>query len=130
MITFPKIYFMILYSNIFFLPNIKSYYLSTYSLSDASGATIGAGTAYPSRTPEFTPSFKWNSFYSIFSWMCMFCRSLFVLLIISFGHCVVSPSSIYAFWLPLWYIQTLLITENNFRYNVTKFNVQYLLYLY
>jgi hypothetical protein len=25
----------------------------------------------------------------------------------SFGHCVVCPSSIYGFWLPLWYLQTL-----------------------
>jgi len=28
----------------------------------------------------------------------------------SFGHCVVSSSSIYGFWLPLWYLQTLLKT--------------------
>ena len=28
----------------------------------------------------------------------------------SFGHCVVCPS-IYRFWLPLWYLQTLLITS-------------------
>ena len=27
----------------------------------------------------------------------------------SFGHCVVCPSSIYGFWLPLWYLQTLLV---------------------
>ena len=27
----------------------------------------------------------------------------------SFGHCVVYSSSIYGFWLPLWYLQTLLI---------------------
>jgi hypothetical protein len=26
----------------------------------------------------------------------------------SFGHCVVCSSSIYVFWLPLWYLQTLL----------------------
>ena len=26
----------------------------------------------------------------------------------SFGHCFVSPSSIYGFWLPLWYFQTIL----------------------
>jgi len=44
------------------------------------GATTGAGTAYPSRTPEFTPGFRWGSCYSIFSFMCMFCRSLFALL--------------------------------------------------
>jgi hypothetical protein len=28
----------------------------------------------------------------------------------SFGHCVVSSSSIYGFWLPLWHHQTLLGT--------------------
>jgi hypothetical protein len=27
----------------------------------------------------------------------------------SSGHCVVSSSSIYGFWLPLWYLQTLLV---------------------
>jgi hypothetical protein len=39
------------------------------------------GTDYPSRAAEFTPGFKWDSCYSIFSFLCMFCRSLFVLLI-------------------------------------------------
>jgi hypothetical protein len=29
--------------------------------------------------------------------------------IFSFGHCVVCPSSIYGFWLPLWYLQTLIL---------------------
>jgi hypothetical protein len=43
-----------------------------------------------------------GSYYSIFSFICMFCRSLFVLLyFFSFGHCVVCSSSIYRFWLPL-----------------------------
>ena len=28
---------------------------------------------------------------------------------VSFGHCVVCSSSIFGFWLPLWYLQTLLI---------------------
>jgi len=31
-----------------------------------------------------------------------------------FGHCVVCSSSIYGFWLPLWYLQTLLPTPNFF----------------
>ena len=48
------------------------------------------------------------SCYSIFSFICMFCRSLFVLLYFSFGHCVVCSSSIYGFWLLLWYLQTFL----------------------
>jgi len=26
----------------------------------------------------------------------------------SFGHCNVCPSSIYGFWLPVWYLQTCL----------------------
>ena len=34
----------------------------------------------PSGAPEFTPGFQWDSCYSIFSFICMFCRSLFVLL--------------------------------------------------
>ena len=32
-----------------------------------------------------------------FRFMCMFCRSLFVLLYVSFGHCVFCSSSIYGF---------------------------------
>jgi hypothetical protein len=46
----------------------------------------------------------WGSCYSIFSFVdrCLsFCT-------FSFGHCVVHSSSIYRFWLPLWYLQTLL----------------------
>ena len=41
--------------------------------------TSEAGTAYPSGAPEFTPGFQWGSCNSIFSFICMFCRSLFVL---------------------------------------------------
>jgi len=33
----------------------------------------------------------------------------------SFGHCVVCSSSIYGLWLPLWYLQTLLI-DNHYLY--------------
>ena len=40
----------------------------------------GQGTAHPSGAPEFTPGYQWGSCYSIFSFICMFCRSLFVLL--------------------------------------------------
>jgi len=40
----------------------------------------GAGTAYPSGAPGFTLGFWWGSCYSIFSFICMFCWSLFVLL--------------------------------------------------
>jgi hypothetical protein len=33
----------------------------------------------------------------------------FFFCIFSFGHCVVCSSSIYGLWLPLWYLQTLLL---------------------
>jgi hypothetical protein len=44
--------------------------------------------------------------------ICMFYRSLFVLWTFSFGHCFVCSSSIYGFWLPLWYLQTLLMISH------------------
>jgi hypothetical protein len=44
-------------------------------------ATRGSGTAYPSGAPEFTPSFSGvRVTRSILSCMCIFCRSLVVLL--------------------------------------------------
>ena len=47
--------------------------VNTYAVAAkfSTGATSGAGTAYPFGAPEFTP---------VFSFMCMFCKSLFVLL--------------------------------------------------
>ena len=52
----------------------------------------------------------------MFSFICMFCRSLFVFLyfFFLFGHCYVCSSSIYGFWLPLWYLQTLLTLRHIF----------------
>jgi hypothetical protein len=41
-------------------------------------ATSGAVTDYPSGAHEFTPGIWWGSCYSIFSFKCMFRRSLFV----------------------------------------------------
>jgi len=43
----------------------------------------------------------------------------------SFDHCVVCSSSIYGFWLPLWYLQTLLMTGIIFR-SVVKRVVYYI----
>jgi hypothetical protein len=42
----------------------------------------------------------------------MFCRSLFVFCTSSFDHCVVCSSSMYGFWLLLWYLQTFLVTRS------------------
>ena len=33
---------------------------------------------------------------------------------LSFGHCVVCSSLIYGFWLPLWYLQTLLFNRKTY----------------
>ena len=43
-------------------------------------AISGAVTACPSAVFEFTLNFQWSSCYSIFRFMCMFCRSLFAIL--------------------------------------------------
>ena len=40
-------------------------------LSNTTGATIGAGTSYPSEASGFTPGFQWGSCYSIYSFMCV-----------------------------------------------------------
>ena len=45
---------------------------------NTTGVTSGAGTAYSSGASEFIPGFWWGSCYSIFSFICLFCRSLFV----------------------------------------------------
>ena len=49
---------------------------------DRMGNSSGAGTAYPSGALGVHPCFQWGSCYSIFSFMCMFYRSLFVLLLL------------------------------------------------
>ena len=57
-------------------------------------------------SPQFLVGFVFNS---IFSFMCMFVDRCLSFCTFSFDHCVVCSSSIYWFWLPLWYLQTLLI---------------------
>ena len=43
----------------------------------------------------------------------VFCTSLFVLLSSFFGHYMICHTTINCFWLPLWYLQTLLIYQSN-----------------
>ena len=64
---------------------------------NTTGATRGAGTAYPTAAPEFTPGFSGGRvtrplvLYVCFVDRCLsFCP-------FSFDHCVVCPSSIYGF---------------------------------
>jgi lipopolysaccharide export LptBFGC system permease protein LptF len=53
---------------------------------------------------------------SFFFWplYCLFFCLLAIVLsvLLSFGHCIVCSSTIYGFWLPLWYLLTLL-TQNS-----------------
>jgi hypothetical protein len=49
---------------------------------NTTGITSGAGTCYPSVAHEFTSGFYWSSRYSIFSFICMFSSSLFVLFLL------------------------------------------------
>ena len=54
---------------------------------------------------------------------------LFVLLPFSFCHCIVCPSSIYGFWLPLWYLQASLCPFALFLLSLYCLSVFYLLIL-
>ena len=61
-------------------------------------ASSGAGTAYPSGAPEFTPVFSGVFVTQSFVLCAMFCRSLFVTVVLFlFDHCVVCLYSIYGF---------------------------------
>jgi hypothetical protein len=61
------------------------------------GATSGAGTAYPSGAPEFTPGFSGvRVTRSLVLYVCFVDRCL-SFCAFSFGHCVVCSSSIYGF---------------------------------
>ena len=62
---------------------------------------------YPSGAPEFTPVFSGvRVTRSLVLYVC-FVDHCLSLCTFSFGHCVVCSSSIYGFWFPLWYLQTL-----------------------
>jgi len=77
--------------------------------------TIGAGTAHPSRAPEFIHC-SYRSVVrvtrSLVLFVCFVDRCL-SFCPFSFDHFVISLSSIYRLWLPLWYLQTLLTLCRN-----------------
>ena len=49
---------------------IKTIYQICYNMSNTTGATCGAGSAYPSRAPEIPPSFWWGSGCLFFCFIC------------------------------------------------------------
>ena len=57
--------------------NKSHYYLPNQSSIFPQRQISRRGTAHPSGAPAFTHGFQWGTCYSIFSFMCMFCRSLF-----------------------------------------------------
>jgi len=67
-----------------------------------------AGTAYPSGAPVFTPCFSGVRVIRSLVLCVCFLDRCFSFCTFSVDHCVVC-SSIYGYWLPLWYLQTLLM---------------------
>ena len=75
-----------------------------FDKSKSTGATIGAGIAYPSVAPEFTSVF-------FVGFMLLNLIFLYIVLLtivdlfclVSFGIYIVCPS-VYGFWLLLWYL--------------------------
>ena len=75
------------------------------------GAASGAGTVYPSGAPEFIPGFLWDSCYSNFSFICMFCRSLLVLLYFFFWPlCCLFFFDIQILITSLWYLLAIVLS--------------------
>ena len=76
--------------------NIRKLY-DVYENRKYNKYTNGAGTAYPSGTPEFTPVFSGARFTRyIVLCVCFVDRCLYFCTF-SFDHCVVCSSSIYGF---------------------------------
>jgi hypothetical protein len=69
-------------------------------------------------TCNITHICHYRDFQSVQNW-----QGFFMLTSFSFGHCVVCPSSIYGFWLPPWYLQTLLIYLRYWSLDVMKKSV-------
>jgi hypothetical protein len=80
-----------------------TYFMTYHRLCNTTGVTSGAGIAYPSGAPDFTPVFRVTR--SLVLCVCFVDRCL-CFCTFSFGHCVVFFFD--RFWLPLWYLQTLL----------------------
>jgi hypothetical protein len=88
-------------------------------------ATSGTGTAYPSGAPgAFSPVFSWVIVVQSFLFRVDTCiyRCL-PISPFSFDHFIVS--SIYGFWLPLWYLQTFRSMFIKFRTILFVMNIQY-----
>ena len=70
-------------------------------MSNTTGVTCGAGTAYPAEVLEFTTGFNGVPDVRYLVFCVVFCRSLFVFCLFSFDHCIFCSSSICAWNLTL-----------------------------
>ena len=88
--------------------NIKKLKSDMNWLRDNYSQTCGAGTAYPSEHLSSPRVFSGvHGARSLVLCLCFVDRCL-SFCTFSLGHCVLCSSSIYEFWLPLWYLHTLL----------------------
>ena len=70
-------------------------------MSNTTCAICGAGSAYPSGSPEITPSFWWGSCCLFCSFLCcVMCTIVCLFVFFIFSHGVVSLLSIYEFDCP------------------------------
>jgi hypothetical protein len=80
----------------------------------------GTGTAHPSGAPEFKSVFIVVRITQSLALCVCFVDRCLSLCTLSFCHCVVCSSSIYGFWLPLWYLQIVLVITHSFTYTQNK----------
>ena len=93
------------------LPNWTIYRIC-YHISNTTGATSEAGSAYPSGAPEITPSFRWGSCYLFFSFLCcVMCTIVCLFVFFIFIHGVVSLFSIYEFDCPSGIFRPFFVTH-------------------
>jgi hypothetical protein len=73
----------------------------------------------------------------LWSLCCLSFLDLWILItpLVSSDHCVVCPSSIYGFWLPLWYLLAIVLsvllrfTDSDYPFGIFKLFIHYLFHL-
>ena len=90
------------------LSSFATYY-RVCNLINTTGVTSGAGTATLPEHMSSPPIFSGVRVTRSLDLCVNFVDSRLSFCIFSFDHCVVCSTSIYGFWLPLWYLQTLLV---------------------
>ena len=79
----------------------------------------GAGTAYPSEHPSSSQDLVGFVFLDLDFSMYCFVDHFLSLCLFSFDHCIFCHSSVYNFWLLIWYTKVALNTKNQIKSNQT-----------